>query len=90
LGSGPTSPGSGTPRSLFEHWNGKKWKIEPGPPTLESSDNAATNELLGIGKVNSKTLWAVGNQTSRRTAASKRSQRKPRTANDAKAGMNKV
>jgi hypothetical protein len=55
-------PGSGAPRSLFERWNGKKWKIEAGPPPLESSNNYATNELLSIGKVNSTTLWAVGNQ----------------------------
>lgn len=55
-------PGAGTPRSLFEHWDGKKWKIESGPPPLESSNNYATNELLSIGKVSAKELWAVGNQ----------------------------
>lgn len=55
-------PGVGTPRSLFERWNGKAWRIEPGPPSLETSNNSATNELLSVGKVNAKTLWAVGNQ----------------------------
>lgn len=24
-------PGSATTRSLFERWNGKMWKTEPGP-----------------------------------------------------------
>lgn len=55
-------PGDGTPRSLFEHWNGKQWTIESGPAALESSNNFATNNLLSIGKVNSSTLWAVGTQ----------------------------
>lgn len=55
-------PGAGTPRSLFERWNGKKWAIEAGPPPLESNNNSATNELLNITKVGSKQLWAVGNQ----------------------------
>jgi hypothetical protein len=56
-------PGAGTPRSLFEHWNGKKWTIETGPSSLESSNNSATNELLSIGRASSKQFWAVGNQT---------------------------
>jgi len=56
-------PGSGTTRSLFERWNGKAWKAEPGPPSLESGNNAADNELLGLSKVPSGELWAVGNQT---------------------------
>jgi hypothetical protein len=55
--------GDGTPRSLFEHWNGKVWKTEPGPASLESNNNAASNELLGIAKLRSGALWAVGNQT---------------------------
>lgn len=55
-------PGSGTTRSLFERWNGKSWKVEPGPPPLEGSNNAAFNELLGATRVTSGTLWAVGHQ----------------------------
>jgi hypothetical protein len=55
-------PGSGTSRSLFERWDGKVWRIEPGPSSLESSNNATTNELLGAAKVPSGALWAVGNQ----------------------------
>lgn len=55
-------PGDGTPRSLFEHWNGKKWTIKPGPTSLESSNNYATNNLLSITKVNASTLWSVGTQ----------------------------
>ena len=55
--------GDGTPRSLFEHWNGKVWTAQAGPPSLESNSNAASNELLGIANVHSGGLWAVGNQT---------------------------
>ena len=55
-------PGSGTTRSLFERWNGKAWRVEPGPPSLESNNNEAFNELLGIAKLRSGALWAVGNQ----------------------------
>jgi hypothetical protein len=55
-------PGSGTVRSLFLHWSGKKWRIAPSPPSLESSNNATGNQLLGIMKVGSSELWAVGSQ----------------------------
>jgi hypothetical protein len=55
-------PGSGTLRSLFERWNGKAWKLEPGPSALESSNNAAYNQLLGITSVQPKLLWGVGYQ----------------------------
>ena len=54
--------GDGTSRSLFVHWNGKAWKTEPGPPALESSNNAAFNQLLGIVKLRTGQLWAVGSQ----------------------------
>lgn len=55
-------PGSGTSRSLFERWNGKAWRVEPGPPSLESSNNNTFNQLFGIAKLRSGVLWAVGNQ----------------------------
>lgn len=55
-------PGSGTPRSLFERWNGKAWKLERGPSSLESSNNAAFNQLLGIARVEPGVLWGVGYQ----------------------------
>jgi hypothetical protein len=55
-------PGSGTSRSLFERWNGKAWRMEPGPPSLESSNNNTFNQLFGIAKLRSGGLWAVGNQ----------------------------
>jgi hypothetical protein len=55
-------PGSGTTRSLFEHWNGKAWRVEPGPPSLESSNNNTSNQLFGIAKLRSGVLWSVGNQ----------------------------
>lgn len=55
-------PGSGTTRSLFEHWDGEAWKVKPGPPPLETSNDAAINQLLGIAKVGSGQLWAVGDQ----------------------------
>jgi hypothetical protein len=55
-------PGSGTPRSLFERWNGKTWKLERGPSSLESSNNAAFNQLLGITSVEPGVLWGVGYQ----------------------------
>jgi hypothetical protein len=53
-------PGSGTTRSLFEHWNGKEWKTQPGPASLESNNNYAFNQLLGTTKVRGGPLWAVG------------------------------
>jgi hypothetical protein len=56
-------PGAGTFRSLFERWNGKAWKVQPGPPSLESSNNSAENELLNLTKLPSGQLWGVGNQT---------------------------
>jgi hypothetical protein len=55
-------PGSGTNRSLFLHWNGKKWRIASGPPPLESGNNATGNQLLGIVKVGSSELWAIGSR----------------------------
>lgn len=55
-------PGSGTSRSLFERWNGKAWRGEPGPPSLESSNNNTFNQLFGIAKLGSGGLWAVGSQ----------------------------
>jgi hypothetical protein len=55
--------GDGTPRSLFERWNGRKWIVAAGPATLETNNNNASNELLGIARAGSGTLWAVGNQT---------------------------
>ena len=53
-------PGSGTTRSLFERWNGKVWKTEPGPAALESSNNLAFNQLFGVTTVRPGVLWAVG------------------------------
>jgi hypothetical protein len=52
-------PGSGTTRSLSERWNGKKWKTEPGPASLESDNNNAFNQPLGIARVGAG-LWSVG------------------------------
>ena len=57
VGSWTYYPGAGTTRCLFEHWKGKKWKIEAGPP-----NNYAATELLSIGKVSSNALWPLGNQ----------------------------
>ena len=54
--------GDGTPRSLFLHWNGKNWRIQSGPPPLESSNNAASNVLQGMTSLPTGELWAVGNQ----------------------------
>jgi hypothetical protein len=57
-------PGSGTTRSLFERWNGKAWRVQPGPPALESSNNEAQNGLLGIAMLRAGgVLWAVGDQS---------------------------
>jgi hypothetical protein len=36
--------------------------VEPGPPSLESSNNNTFNQLFGIAKLRSGGLWAVGNQ----------------------------
>ncbi len=55
--------GDGTPRSLFEHWNGTAWRVEPGPPALESANNEASNGLLSIAGLPSGGLWSVGNQS---------------------------
>jgi hypothetical protein len=54
-------PGSGTTRSLFEHYDGKKWSVEDGPSQLESRNNATANELLGVTAIEGGGLWAVGN-----------------------------
>ena len=54
-------PGSGTTRSLFEHYDGKKCSVEDGPSQLESSNNATANELLGVTAIEGGGLWAVGN-----------------------------
>lgn len=62
VGSWTYYPGSGTTRSLFERWNGKAWRVAPGPPSLESSNNNTFNQLFGIAKPGSGGLWAVGNQ----------------------------
>lgn len=53
-------PGSGTTRSLFERWDGKVWKAEPGPAALESNNNLAFNQLFGITTIRPGLLWAVG------------------------------
>jgi hypothetical protein len=53
--------GDGTPRSLFEHWDGKTWRVVAGPPALESSNNGEPNGINGMTAIG-KTLWAVGNQ----------------------------
>ncbi|HEY3675871.1 MAG TPA: hypothetical protein VGK84_07735, partial [Candidatus Tumulicola sp.] len=53
-------PGSGTTRSLFEHFDGRKWSLEDGPASLESSNNNADNQLLGITALAGGGLWAVG------------------------------
>ncbi|MBC5800478.1 MAG: hypothetical protein GIW94_10985 [Candidatus Eremiobacteraeota bacterium] len=56
--------GTGGGRSLFEHWNGKAWTTQPGPPALESPRNPREGNYLygGITAVGPGLLWAVGNQ----------------------------
>jgi hypothetical protein len=53
--------GDGTPRSLFEHWDGKSWRVVAGPPVLESSNNGEPNGINGMATVGNG-IWAVGNQ----------------------------
>jgi len=55
--------GDGTPRSLFEHWDGKQWKTVPGPSTLESNNNSDSNYPNAVTDVGGRSLWAVGSQT---------------------------
>ncbi|HZP65334.1 MAG TPA: hypothetical protein VFB32_03430, partial [Rudaea sp.] len=58
-----TSPDAGPLRALFLHWNGKAWHIAAGPPALESKESRQDSSLLGITKLPSSELWAVGNQS---------------------------
>lgn len=44
-------------RTLIEHWNGKRWKVQPSPnPGGPSNDN----ELEGVAAVSPTDAWAVG------------------------------
>ena len=47
-------------RSLFVHYNGKKWRVVPGPAALESKDNSTVSMLFGLTRLSSGQLWAVG------------------------------
>jgi hypothetical protein len=55
--------GDGTPRSLFEHWDGKKWRVASAPGYLDSNNNSDSNALNAITIVGGRNLWAVGEQT---------------------------
>jgi hypothetical protein len=55
-------PGSGTVRSLFEHWNGKHWRLAQGPAALESDNNSAANQLLSIAIISRRLIWGAGYQ----------------------------
>ncbi len=49
-----------TSRSLFVHYDGKKWRAVPGPAALESSRNSTVSMLFGLTRLSSGQLWAVG------------------------------
>jgi hypothetical protein len=42
-------------QSLFEHWDGTRWRIVPGP-----SVNRSSGELISITAVSRDDIWAVG------------------------------
>src|SRR5437016_3726614 len=45
--------------ALIERWNGSRWSIVPAAPTPQAEDT----RLLGVAKIPSGGLWAVGTQT---------------------------
>lgn len=50
-------------RALFEHWNGKKWTIEPGPRSLEQNGNGSFSQIMGFANLGGGTIWATGYQS---------------------------
>jgi hypothetical protein len=50
-------------RALFEHWDGKTWKIEPGPPGLEKNGNGSFSQIMGFARLSGNTTWATGYQS---------------------------
>jgi hypothetical protein len=54
--------GAVTNVSLFEHWNGKAWKVEPTPSALAPGGGTDYNGLFAVTRLPSGTLWAVGDQ----------------------------
>ena len=51
VGYTPTFP----ERTLIEHWNGRRWKVEPS-----SNPGSVGNELLGVAAASPSDIWAVG------------------------------
>jgi hypothetical protein len=43
-------------RTLIEHWNGRRWKVQPSP----NPGGAHEDELLGVAATSSTNAWAVG------------------------------
>jgi hypothetical protein len=44
---------NGPTQALIEHWNGRRWRFVPGPPTNRYS-------LYGVAALSAKNAWAVG------------------------------
>jgi hypothetical protein len=52
--SNPNSPPY-APRTLVEHWNGRRWAAQPSP-----SVGSQANELYGVAATSASNAWAVG------------------------------
>ncbi|MBV9720106.1 MAG: hypothetical protein JOZ77_12365 [Candidatus Eremiobacteraeota bacterium] len=50
-------------RALFVHWDGKRWKAEPGPSTLEKNGNGSFSQILGFANLGGGMIWATGYQS---------------------------
>lgn len=58
-------PGTGHPKTLIEHWNGKRWSVVPSPNPLKGD-----NVLFGVDAVG-KSVYAVGANNLDASAGSK-------------------
>ena len=47
--------GGSHPKTLVEHWNGKRWSVVPSP-----NPRKGNNVLFGVDAISGKNIWAVG------------------------------
>jgi hypothetical protein len=55
VGSHSPSAGPYRPRTLIEHWNGRRWAVQPSP-----NMSSRVNDLTGVAATSASNAWAVG------------------------------